>query len=230
MGREIDRLAPSQRCQIVARHTRQNPFTAETSADVAIEFTRPGAVLEDACIAMDAGLPLVVGTTGWLSDLNDLRRLVEERQGRIVYGSNFSVGVNLFLEIVRQAALLFASYPEYDSALHELHHRRKADAPSGTALTIARLLLNDLPAKSTILAETPHHRIDPASLHVSSTRVGATPGIHTVYFDSDADTVELTHRARGREGFALGALAAARWITQQPPGLYRFEDDIIRHG
>lgn len=226
MGREIERLAPAEHCTVVERYDRRHPFTGGTRLDVVIDFTHPGAVLDNIQAVLSAGLPMVVGTTGWLGHLETVRRMVLETNGRLVYGSNFSIGVNLFLAIVRYAARLVSSYPAYDTALHELHHRGKADAPSGTALTIARTLLDQLPAKTSILPDTAHERIDPSSLHVSSTRVGATPGTHTVYFDSEADSIELTHRARGRSGFALGALTAARWIVGQTPGLYRFEEDV----
>jgi len=229
MGQEIERLAPLEQCSVVERHTQRHPFSGSSSVgvDVAIDFTRPEAALENIRLVMEAGVPLVVGTTGWYAKIDEVRDLVARANGRLVYGANFSIGVNLFLDIVRHAARILASYHAYDAAIHELHHARKADSPSGTALTIASILIDELPRKASLLVDASHARIDPSALHVSSTRVGGIPGTHTVYFDSEADTIELTHRARGRAGFALGALAAARWIVDQPPGMYRFEEDVM---
>lgn len=226
MGREIERVAAERRTQISATFDLSNPLAASSARDldVAIEFTHPNAVLENIRTLVGLGIPVVVGTTGWDQHLDEVRQLVETTQGRVLYGSNFSVGVNLFFRIVRAAAALMNSFPMYDAALFEAHHNRKADAPSGTALTLANILLEHLDSKTEFCAGNPTGRIAPTALHVSSQRVGAVVGTHTVTFDAEADTIELTHRARNRQGFALGALLAAEWLVEQPPGLYRFED------
>ncbi len=228
MGREIERLAPSNSVDITARFDSRTPFDPSgphaEGFDVAIEFTSPVVVVDNILALLAAGKPVVVGTTGWLDRISEIERAVAERDGRLIYASNFSIGVNIFFRIVRQAAARFNGVPMYDAGVHEIHHLRKADSPSGTAMSLASILLEELERKTTALTETSHGRIGEEDLHVTSSRIGATVGTHTVLFDSEADTIELTHRAKNRSGFALGALTAARWIMEKPPGLYRFDE------
>lgn len=227
MGEEIQRLAAQENLRIVLRFDRDNPLPdtlPETEFDAAIDFTLPNVVLGNIRRVVEWEKPIVVGTTGWLDTLPQVEGLVQRKGGRLVWGSNFSVGVQAFFRIVREAAALFNRLERYDAALHEEHHVRKADSPSGTARSIAEILLQSLERKSHLLEETSHGRIDPAALHVTSRRVGATVGTHIVTFDAEADTVELVHRAKNRSGFALGAIAAARWIATAPSGLYCFDD------
>ena len=226
MGREIERLAAGRGIDIAARYTSHSPLGDEPVApfDAAIEFSRPDAAVANIERVLGWGKPIVVGTTGWLSRMEDVRRAVDTFQGRVIYGSNFSIGVNLFFKLVREAGRLFDDREMYDVAVHEIHHNRKADSPSGTAITAANILLEEIARKTSLLTDPPHGRIDPSALHVTSQRLGATIGTHTVAFDSDADTLELTHRARNRSGFALGALLAAQWIVGREPGIYRFEE------
>ncbi len=226
MGQEIDRLAASRGFDVVVRYDSRNPLgsTSQTPFDVAIEFTRPDLAIANIERLLLWGAPVVVGTTGWLGRLADVERLVERHRGRLIYGSNFSIGVNIFMRLLRQSTMLFNEQAMYDVAVHEIHHTRKADSPSGTALSIAETLLAGIARKKVILSETAHGTIRPDAIHLSSQRLGSTIGTHTVTFDSDVDTVELTHRAKNRSGFALGALMAARWLAGQQPGFYRFED------
>jgi 4-hydroxy-tetrahydrodipicolinate reductase len=226
MGREIETIAPTRDIDVAARFDSHRRVDELSSAefDVAIEFTSPLSVLDNIQSLVRLGVPMVVGTTGWLDRLDELRGIVDEHQGRLIYGSNFSVGVNIFFRIVSEAARLFNEQPDYDVAVHEIHHTGKADSPSGTALSIARILIENIERKRGILADTPHSRIPPDALHVTSQRLGATVGTHMATFDSEADTIELVHRAKNRSGFALGALLAARWIVGQEPGIYRFEE------
>lgn len=230
MGHEIERLAPSEGFEVVARYTsHERFFSAEGERfDVAIEFSRPDAAIGNIVDLLAAGYPVVVGTTGWLDRFDEVRSVVARTEGRLVYASNFSIGVNLFFQIARRAAGLINEYSAYDAAVHEVHHKRKADSPSGTALTVAEILLAELERKSYLLLDRCDGAINPEALHLTSSRVGDTPGTHTITFDSGADTIEITHRARNRSGFALGALAAARWIVDQPSGLYRFEERFER--
>ena len=184
--------------------------------DAAIDFSVGGAVLRNAEACARAGVPLVEGTTGWNDDLERVRRVMEEHGGALVYGANFSVGVNLFYRIAARAAELFAAVEGYDPFIEEAHHSRKRDAPSGTALRLRDLVAaragRDFP--------------------VVSTRAGHIPGTHRVGFDAAEDQVTLTHTARSREGFAAGALLAARWI-QGRRGVYEFSeviDEILVNG
>lgn len=226
MGREIERLAPERGFRVVARYDSRTPLGHEPGEefDVAVEFTRPEMALANMERLLMWRKPVVVGTTGWLDRLQDVENLVEQHGGRLIYASNFSIGVNIFFRLLRESVKLFDEQEMYDAAVHEIHHTRKTDAPSGTALTAAGILLGGLRRKESIRTGPPDGRISPDALHVTSQRLGSTVGTHIVTFDSEADTLELTHRARNRSGFALGALFAAQWITAREPGLYRFED------
>ena len=176
-------------------------------ADVAVDFSVGAAVLDHARACARAGVPLVEGTTGWATQLADVRRTVEEAKGALIYGANFSIGVNLFYRIVAAAAQQLGRDPSYAAFIEEAHHARKKDAPSGTALK-----LRDIVAK-TFTAGVP----------VASTRAGNIPGTHRVGFDGIADQITLTHAARSREGFAAGALLAAKWIVGRT-GVYEFAE------
>jgi 4-hydroxy-tetrahydrodipicolinate reductase len=181
--------------------------------DAAIDFSVAGVVMRHVNAAMEAGVPIVVGTTGWQDQEAGVRQAVESAGGAMVYGANFSIGVNMFYRLVAHAGELFAGLAGYDAFIQESHHAKKKDAPSGTALELHRLLVAAL------------HREVP----VTSTRAGHIPGTHRVAFDSVADHVTLTHTARSRDGFAAGALLAARWIGGRR-GVYRFADvldDIV---
>ncbi|CAN5128007.1 4-hydroxy-tetrahydrodipicolinate reductase [soil metagenome] len=175
------------------------------AADVAIDFSAAYAVSRNVSACMAAGLPLVQGTTGWNNGLDEIRSIVAANNGAMVYGANFSVGVNLFYRIVENAARLLAKFPEYEAFIEEQHHSRKKDSPSGTALK-----LKDIVAT--------HINVE---FGVTSTRAGHIPGTHTVGFDGPADQIRLEHSARSRDGFALGSLIAAEWIVGKT-GVYEF--------
>lgn len=176
--------------------------------DGIIEFSHPHAVLGNINALLPLGIPLVVGTTGWSSHLDEVTQLAKTCGGVLLYSSNFSIGVNMFFKIVEEAAKLMQQFSEYDTAIQEMHHNQKADSPSGTALELARRIMKNSQTKTEIVDDAFHERPHPSQLHVSSMRCGAMPGTHTVFFDSRADTIELTHRARSREGFAHGAVFA----------------------
>jgi 4-hydroxy-tetrahydrodipicolinate reductase len=178
--------------------------------DAAIDFSIASAVLTNIEAASRAGVPLVEGTTGWNEREQEARRIVEAHNGALLYGANFSVGVNLFYSIVRRAAELFAA-TDYAPFIVEAHHARKRDAPSGTALKLRDVL------NASLARDIP----------VSSTRAGHIPGTHTVGFDAAADQITLTHTARTREGFAAGSLLAAHWIRDKR-GVYEFSQVIDR--
>jgi 4-hydroxy-tetrahydrodipicolinate reductase len=175
--------------------------------DAAIDFSVAPAVLRNIEACARAGVPLVEGTTGWQEKVAEARRLVEDNKAALVYGANFSIGVNVFYRIVSQAARLMASLDQYQAFMEEEHHARKRDAPSGTALKLKELMSEH------VKTEIP----------ITSVRAGHIPGTHRVGFDSAADQIMLTHMARSREGFAAGALLAARWITGRQ-GVYEFSE------
>jgi 4-hydroxy-tetrahydrodipicolinate reductase len=177
--------------------------------DVAIDFSVGNAVARNVEACARAGVPLVEGTTGWKDDKAEVRRIVAQHNGSLVYGANFSIGVNVFYKIVAQSAKLMAQLDQYEAFLEEQHHSRKRDVPSGTALKLRELMAR-------------HIKVD---IPITSTRAGHIPGTHRVGFDSAADQITLTHTARSRAGFAAGALLAARWILGRK-GVFEFSDVI----
>jgi 4-hydroxy-tetrahydrodipicolinate reductase len=215
MGRMVEAAATARGHQIVARFDLDNNaggtgLTPEAlrEVDLAIEFSTPEAVLANLRSLLRSGLPVVTGTTGWYDHLEEVRQLVTSHGGALVYSPNFSIGVNLFFEMVRQAAHLVATHDLFDPFLIERHHRLKLDAPSGTALR----LLEEL--RGAFAERTPV----PVSL-----RAGYLPGTHEVGFDSPAETITLTHTARNREGFAEGAVLAAEKLLGRQ-GLFPFAE------
>ena len=230
MGKEIESVANDYQISIGAiidAHVegKQRHITAESlrDVDVCIEFTEPSSVLANIEAIASTGRDLVVGTTGWYDKIDAVRQIVEKHNIGCVYASNYSIGMKLFERIVRRAGELFASQSMYDCFLHETHHAKKKDSPSGTALTLANALLSVLPEKKNIVSGEVHGEKPSDILHIASSRGGAIPGTHTVTFDSMADTIELTHRARSRRGFAEGALVAARWVHGKK-GLFTMEN------
>lgn len=183
------------------------------SSTAVIEFALPEGLRENMERYAQAGCAVVIGTTGWDDHREELLAQARAAGLALVWGSNFSVGANMFARITEYAAALAARAGGYDPALVELHHRGKQDSPSGTALMLGEKVLASGGEKRSIQTEALHRRIEPEELHVASVRVGSVAGTHTLYLDSPADTVELTHRARSRHGFAVGAVQAAEWIT-----------------
>lgn len=221
MGTAIETVAIERGHAVVSRATSAEPATLDhlRSADVALDFSRAECVVVHLRLCAEAGIPLVIGTTGW-HDEGMLERAAE-RIG-IVVGANFSIGV----AIVARLAAVLAEHATpalgYQLHLHEVHHRAKRDAPSGTALLLTRTLAEHSPVPRPIATE-PTPPIQPDAITISSARVGMIAGIHTITADSEADTIEIVHTAKSRRGFALGAVLAAEWIVGRR-GLYRFAD------
>ena len=223
MGREVDSLAREQGERIVRVFDSQSPVRPESLADVdvCIEFSTPAAVLENIRACIDAGKDVIVGTTGWLDQLPSLRD--EVRNSGLLYSANFSLGMNIFQRLVTRAAELMAKAPAYDPFIQEIHHRQKTDSPSGTAIRLADILLENIERKTHVVTGSANGRIEPGALHVSSSRAGWVTGTHAVSFDSEADLIELRHVAKNRKGFAMGALVAARWLRGRK-GVYTMDD------
>jgi 4-hydroxy-tetrahydrodipicolinate reductase len=200
MGRLVDALSSEYGFQIAGILTSGNAARPDDwpEADVAIDFSTAGAVSENARRLAARGTHLVIGTTGWQAEEEALRRELAEFPVGVVFAPNFALGVNLFIALAARAAQLMAERPEFGAWIHELHHRAKRDAPSGTAIAIR---------------DTMQQAGYDAAIDVASNRVGAIPGTHTVGFDSQAETITLTHTARDRSSFARGALQAARWVN-----------------
>ena len=235
MGREIERIALERGHHVLATVDPAAADASDTSLAAAaqrvsgtepataIDFSLPEAVRQNVLTCAEKGWPLVLGTTGWDDQQDEILAPALNAGSSVIHGSNFSVGANLFVRLAAYAQRLAERAGGYDSGMVELHHRGKKDSPSGTALMIARHMLAEQSTKTRVHPETLHRGIEDEELHVVSGRIGHTPGTHTVYLDSQADTVELTHRARSRAGFARGAVLAAEWL-QQNPGVHPVED------
>ena len=231
MGREVERIALARGHQIVGRidpevkEADAPSLTAQLAkqAEVVIEFALPLGIEERVRSYAENRLKAVIATTGWQDKKGVIAEIVKQYGAGLVYGANFSLGANLFFAIVQQACRLVAHFSEYDVFGYELHHRLKKDSPSGTALTLAETILKEYPSKNKIITDKLERAIAPTELHFASVRGGHIPGTHTVLFDSEADTIELTHRARSRQGFALGSIIAAEWISSQT-GLFEFSE------
>jgi 4-hydroxy-tetrahydrodipicolinate reductase len=195
-------------------------------ADAAIEFTQPGTALANIKALAGMKIPSVIGTTGWHDQLEEARRAVEHSEAALIWASNFSIGVNIFYRIAWYAAHLANSFPEYDVGGFESHHNKKLDSPSGTAKTLIDGVLSNIDRKDTVVWETLNRRPLSNEIHYPSLRLGFVPGTHSLLFDSPADTIELTHTARSREGFAIGAVRAAQWLVagDKRKGFFTIDD------
>jgi 4-hydroxy-tetrahydrodipicolinate reductase len=226
MGREVEAVLRERGhdLAVVGRDT-----ALPRDCVVGIDFTRSEAVPANVEAAMKAGLRYVVGTTGWSDRLEDVRRTVTQAGGGLVHAANFSVGVNLFYKIVRDAAATLARFPEYDPFILERHHRLKKDAPSGTAKVLAGIVSSAGGKRPKPVSDLEGALADD-SFHISAVRAGGIVGDHTVGFDSGGDEILLEHRARTRRGFALGAVLAAEWISTRT-GFHSFDavlEDLSR--
>ena len=217
MGHEIEKAAKARRINVVSiidpndKNANFNEINEQSmkNVDVCIDFTTPNAVIENIKKITKFKKNIVVGTTGWHDKINEVKDIVSHSKIGFVYASNFSIGVNVFFRIIENAAKIIDSVDSYDVFGYELHHSKKLDSPSGTAKFIEKILIDNIKRKK----EVPF----------ASVRAGSIPGTHVVGFDSSADTIELKHVARNREGFALGAIMAAEWI-QNKKGFFEIND------
>jgi 4-hydroxy-tetrahydrodipicolinate reductase len=232
MGRAIHALALAEPQQFsvtaiidpLAKEATAREITPKNlnGAKVAIDFTAPTAVLNNLRKIADAKINLVIGTTGWYDQLDTVRQIATDAKIGALYASNFSLGVQAFFRIVRSAAQIINGLENYDVLARELHHAQKLDSPSGTALSLGEILLEEIKRKKKLATEKLDRAPAPDEVHLSSTRGGKIPGTHEIIFDSEADTITLTHTARTRDGFALGALRAAQWLENKK-GIYTAE-------
>ena len=240
MGKAIEQAAAARGHEVVLRVNAANAGTAPTGADVAIEFSTPEEAIPNMALCLKHGVPVVVGTTGWYDRLGEVRTMVSEHKGSLLWASNFSIGVNLFFRVNRMLAGLMDQRPEYRVHIDEIHHIHKKDAPSGTAITLARDI--DLKtqrydgwelkeqAREIKGQEQAQWQIDPlapapapAPLPIYSERIGEVPGKHAVTWDGPGDRIIITHEAFDRTGFAQGAVIAAEWLHGRT-GLFTMDD------
>ena len=232
MGKMIAALAPEFECSVVAiidpnQKDCYHSITAESlqDADVCIDFSHPSVILENMQKVLSYQKNMVVGTTGWFQYLEEIKQQVQLAGTGFLYGANFSIGMNIFKRLVAEATKAFDRFPEFDVYGLEIHHNQKADSPSGTALELSKTILANSSRKKKTLFEPAYRKIEPDELHFASVRAGSFPGTHIVGFDSETETIELSHCARSRSTFAYGALQAAKWIKDRK-GFFCFEDMI----
>ena len=228
MGTAVAEVAEERGHEIVARFNSEHPLPEDDrealrGAEVVIDFSLPALAwghIERYC---QWRVPAVLGTTGWYDRLEQVRLRVVERDASLLYAPNFSLGVAILVRSLKAIMPLLEKLPEYDAYVQEVHHMKKVDSPSGTALLLGNVLLNGLSRKTRIESEAQHGRIDPEALHVTSTRAGSVIGKHIVGLDSPFDAIELIHSAKNRKGFAFGAVKAAEWLRGRK-GLFTLDD------
>ena len=212
MGKRISELATEKGHTIVATSSSEKPANTLdlSSADVAIDFSTPSAAFENISHALNSGIPVISGTTAWLSKLEDVKDLCLQKEGAFLYASNFSLGVNLFFELNKKLAQLMKNH-DYESKIHEVHHTRKLDSPSGTAITLGKQMQEITNSKSVINAD----------------RIDDVAGTHIISYTSVVDEIEIKHTAKNRDGFAKGAIIAADWIIGKK-GVFSMKDVLAQ--
>lgn len=216
MGKMIEEEALKRNHQIILRIDIENRSTITVNdlkkCDVAIEFTSPQSAIQNIKWCIDAELPVVVGTTGWYEQIDEIKAYCTAKNGSVLYASNFSVGVNIFFALNEYLARIMNNYPQYNPIIEEIHHQHKLDAPSGTAISIAQGIINNLERKKSFVNQYAQHS---DQLSVISYRQGEVPGTHIVKYQSEIDDIEIKHQAHNRKGFALGAVIAAEWLLNK---------------
>jgi 4-hydroxy-tetrahydrodipicolinate reductase len=224
MGHAIEEIALQRGHEIVLKvgieNVQDNTTDNIRKADVAIEFTGPEVAFDNVIRCLEAGVPVVSGSTGWLQRFEEAKTFCNNKNGALLYASNFSVGVNIFFAINKKLAELMAPHKEYDVLLTEIHHTQKKDAPSGTAITLAEGILQSIEQKKKWVNEASK---SPEELQIISERIDPAPGTHTITYTSDIDDIEIKHTAHNRKGFATGAVLAAEFLHNKK-GIYSMSD------
>lgn len=218
MGKVIERIALERGHQIVLRKGGNDSFEGLHNADVAIDFSIPEAATNNISECINNGIPVVSGTTGWLENYNEMVALCNEKNSAFIYGSNFSLGVNLFFELNDYLAKLMSRFYQYQVSMEEIHHTQKLDKPSGTAISLANAVINHTD-KNDWSIENPKSD----DLFIDVKRIESVPGTHSVFYTSNEDTIEIKHTAHNREGFAFGAIIAAEWLVGKK-GVFTMKD------
>lgn len=222
MGKEIESILIQRGHEITLRVNSEHPFNAEDlkGTDVAIEFSKPELAVENMFKCFQANCPVAVGTTGWYNRLEEVKSECAQQKGTLLYSTNFSIGVNVVFHINKQLARIMNQLDQYEPSIKEIHHLAKLDAPSGTGITLAEGILDEINRKD--------HWVNRASekadeLALESERIGEVPGTHEIVYDSEVDTITLIHQAKNRKGFALGSVLAAEWLIKNP-GIHTMND------
>ena len=218
MGVAIEKIALERGHEIVLKKDEFNTFDGLSTADVAIDFSAPNIAVNNITTAINAGIPVVSGTTGWLEEYHKIEQLCNEKNAAFLYGSNFSLGVNLFFELNDYLARMMSKFKEYKVSMEEIHHTQKLDKPSGTAISLANAIINHTD-KNNWAIENPKED----DVFIDVKRIDEVPGTHSVFYNSDVDFIEIKHIAHNRDGFALGAVVAAEWIVGKK-GVFSMKD------
>ena len=207
MGQVIERIALERGHEIVLKKDENTAFDGLSTADVAIDFSVPTAAMSNISSCFYANVPVISGTTGWLERYDEVAALCHEKKGAFISSSNFSLGVNIFFELNEYLARIMSKFDSYKVAIEEIHHTQKLDAPSGTAISLAKGIIENSSYTNWTLEKPKAEQI-----YIEAKRIGTVPGTHTVTYNSSVDAIEIKHTAHNREGFALGAVIAAEWI------------------
>lgn len=224
MGREIERIALDRGHTIVLKvdHNNASAFSADMlkDAEVAIEFSTPSSAVSNIMTCFEANVPVVIGTTGWLEKLEEIKKMCTKKEQSLFYASNFSIGVNIFFKLNDFLAKVMSSQPSYDVSMEEIHHIHKLDSPSGTGLSLAKQIMETIPSKTKWIEGEAKSKEE---LSIISKREGEVPGTHIVKYASEVDEIEIMHKANSRKGFAMGAVMAAEWLPGKQ-GVYGMND------
>lgn len=218
MGNVIEKIALERGHSIVLKKSIGDSFEGLQNADVAIDFSVPNAATTHISECLNNNIPVISGTTGWLEEYDNMVELCKSKNGSFIYGSNFSLGVNIFFELNNHLAKMMKNIEQYKVSMEEVHHTQKLDAPSGTAISLARGIIENSDYTNWTLEKANNKEI-----HIDAKRIENVPGTHSVFYDSDVDQIEIKHTAHSREGFALGAVIAAEWL-QGKKGVYTMKD------
>ena len=218
MGKVIERIALERGHKIVLKKDHDSSFEGLENTDVAIDFSVPDSAVENISECLNKDIPVISGTTGWLADYPKMVELCNAKNGSFIYGSNFSLGVNVFFELNEYLAKMMANLKQYKVSMEEIHHTQKLDAPSGTAITLAEGVIKHTDYANWTL-ETPISN----EIHIEAKRIENVPGTHSIFYDSEVDQIEIKHTAHSREGFALGAVVAAEWLVGKK-GVFTMKD------
>ncbi|MEO8236155.1 MAG: 4-hydroxy-tetrahydrodipicolinate reductase [Flavobacterium sp.] len=218
MGKVIERIALERGHEIVLKKSSTSNYEGLENADVAIDFSIPDSAVCNIAQCFDTNVPVVCGTTGWLEHYNEMVSLCESKNGSFIYGSNFSLGVNIFFELNNYLAKMMSNLKQYKVSMEEIHHTQKLDAPSGTAISLAKDIIENSDYTSWTLDNAKQNE-----LHIDAKRIENIPGTHSIFYDSSVDQIEIKHTAHNREGFALGAVIAAEWLVNKK-GVFTMKD------
>ena len=218
MGQVIERIALERGHEIVLKKDENNTFDGLSNADVAIDFSVPTAAVSNISSCFHANVPVISGTTGWLEHYDEMAALCTAKNGGFISSSNFSLGVNIFFELNEYLAKIMSKFDSYKVEMEEIHHTQKLDAPSGTAISLAKGVIENSSYTNWTLEKPEADQI-----HIEAKRIGTVPGTHTVTYNSVVDAIEIKHTAHNREGFALGAVIAAEWIIGKQ-GVFTMKD------